>query len=50
MASLIMIVRKWRIELAEGWDSERAWGVIDRSGTLITLAPPSDIPLVFKRR
>jgi hypothetical protein len=50
VASLVMISREWEIGLKEGWSPERVWGVIDMSATIITLAPPEDIPLVFRRR
>jgi len=50
VASLIMISREWEIGLKEGWSPERVWGVIDMSATIITLAPPEDIPLVFRKR
>ena len=50
VASLVMIVREWKIELVEGWNERRVWEVINRSGTVITLAPSSDVPLLFKKR
>jgi hypothetical protein len=45
-----MISREWEIGLKEGWSPERVWGVIEMSATIITLAPPEDIPLVFRKR
>jgi len=50
VASLVMISREWEIGLKEGWSPERVWGVIEMSATIITLAPPEDIPLVFRKR
>ena len=49
VACLVTIMQRWRIELKEGWTVERVWGVIDKSVTVITMAPPVDIPLVFKK-
>ena len=45
-----MIMQRWTIELKEGWNEERVWGVIDQSISVITMAPPIDIPLVFRKR
>jgi hypothetical protein len=45
-----MVVREWKIELSEDWNEERVWGVLDKSFTTLTLGPPEDIPLVFKKR
>lgn len=44
------VIRKWRVELKEDWTHERVWSVLDRSTSLLTLFPPDDIPLVFRRR
>jgi len=44
------LVQRWRIELQEGWTKEKVWEVIDNSITIVTLAPPTQIPLVFRRR
>ena len=50
MACLVVLAQRWRIELQEGWTKEKVWEVIDKSITIITLAPATEIPLVFKRR
>lgn len=49
VACLIMVMQRWRIELKEGWNVERVWEVLDESITIITMVPPVDIPLVFKK-
>ena len=50
VACLVVLAQRWRIELQEGWTKEKVWEVIDKSITIITLAPATEIPLVFKRR
>ena len=50
VACLVMVMRSWSVELAEGWSTERVWEVINKSITIITLVPTEDIPLVFKKR
>ena len=50
VACLTMVMRAWTVELKEGWTSERVWKVIDKSISIITLLPSSDVPLVFKQR
>ena len=47
---LVMVVRQWEIGLMEGWAVERLWEVLDKCGSVLTLAPPTDIPLKFRRR
>jgi hypothetical protein len=38
-------------DLFNGWiDAERLWEVLDKSGSVLTLAPPGDIPMKFERR
>lgn len=49
VACLVMVMQRWKIELKEGWSVERVWEVIDKSITIITMFPPVDIPLVFKK-
>jgi cytochrome P450 len=49
VACLVIIMQRWRIELKEGWSVERVWEVIDESISIITMIPPVDIPLVFKK-
>ena len=50
VACLVVVCQKWRIELMDGWTPERVWEVIDKSITILTIMPPTEIPLVFKRR
>jgi hypothetical protein len=50
VACLVMVVREWKIELSEDWNEERVWSILDRSFTTLTLGPPEEIPLVFKKR
>jgi hypothetical protein len=45
-----MVMREWSIELKDDWTPERVWEILDKSMSRITLAPPKDIPLVFRRR
>jgi len=45
-----MVMKRYKVELREGWTKEKVWDVIDKSETWITLAPVTDVPLVFKRR
>ena len=47
---LVMVVRQWEIYLMEGWTAERLWEVLDKSDSVLTLAPPGDIPMKFERR
>jgi hypothetical protein len=47
---LVMVLGKWDVSLADGWTVDRAWEVLDMSGSILTLAPPVDIPLKFQRR
>lgn len=49
VACLVIVMQRWRIELKEGWNVERVWGVLDESISIITMVPPVDIPLVFKK-
>ena len=50
VAILVMITRRWKIELKEGWTREKVWEIIDRSASILTLAPKQNIPLVYRRR
>jgi len=47
---MVVVAQRWRIELKEGWTNEKAWKAIDNSITIITMVPPKEVPLVFKRR
>jgi len=44
------VIRKWQVELKEGWTPERVWKALDQSISILTLFPPEDIPLTFRRR
>ena len=50
VACLVIVTQYWEIELQEGWDTKRVWDVVEKSFAIITMAPPIEIPLVFKRR
>lgn len=50
VACLVCLMQNWEIELEAGWSAERVWEVIDKSITILTMVPPMEIPLVFKRR
>jgi cytochrome P450 len=50
VACLVVIVREWQIELADGWTKERVWDIVNQSASIITLAPKENIPLVYRRR
>jgi hypothetical protein len=47
---LVMVSRNWDVCLADGWTVDRVWDVLDMSGSILTLAPPVDIPLKFQKR
>ncbi len=46
---LAVVFGRWKVEVAEGWDQRRIWDVLDRSGSMLTLAPQEEIPLRFRR-
>jgi hypothetical protein len=50
VACLVMVIRGWRIELKDDWTRREAFDVLNKSTSLITLAPPTEIPLVFRQR
>jgi len=50
VACLVMVIRGWRIELKDDWTRKEAFDVLNKSTTMITLAPPTEIPLVFRQR
>jgi hypothetical protein len=50
VACLVMVVRGWRIELKDDWTKGEVLDVLNKSTSMITLAPPAEIPLVFRRR
>lgn len=47
---LVMVVRRWSIELKDGWSEDRVWTILDKSQSALTMSPPAEIPLVFRQR
>ena len=50
VACLTVVSQNYTIELPKDWTHEMVWKILDKSFSIITLGPPRDIPLVFKRR
>jgi hypothetical protein len=47
---LAMVVERWTIHLGDGWAKEDARSVLDASVQYTTIKPPSNIPIVLKKR
>jgi len=45
-----MVSQNYTISLPEDWTKERVWEILNQSFSILTLVPPRDIPLIFKKR
>ncbi len=47
---LAMVVEGWTIHLGDGWTKQDARNILDASVQYTTIKPPSNIPIVLKKR
>ena len=47
---LAMVVERWTIHLGDGWTKEDARSIHDASVQYTTIKPPSNVPIILKKR